>query len=66
MATDPDDLVAWIADLRARVARGGLDGEGEFEVDGGGRLAIGLASRIRNGPGDLGGHRGRRGPFDER
>ena len=46
MATDPDELVAWIADLRTRVARGELDGQGEFEVGGGGRLAIGLAARI--------------------
>ena len=45
MATDPDDLVAWIAELRARVARGDLDGQGEFEA-GVGRFAVGLAARI--------------------
>ena len=45
MATDPDELVAWITDLRTRVARGELDGQGEFEV-GGTRLPIGLAARI--------------------
>ena len=45
MATDPDDLVAWIAKLRNRVARGELDGQAEFAT-GGGRLAVGLAARI--------------------
>ena len=45
MTTGPDDLVAWIADLRARVARGELDGQGSFAV-GGGKLAVGLAARI--------------------
>ncbi len=45
MTTDPDDLAAWIADLRGRVARGELDGQGEFAVLGG-RLAVGLAARI--------------------
>ena len=45
MATDPENLVAWIADLRGRVARGELDGRGEFEV-GGGWLPIGQAARI--------------------
>ena len=45
ITTDPDDLVAWIARLRTRVALGALDGRGEFEVERG-RLAIGLAARI--------------------
>ncbi len=45
MTTGPDDLGAWIAELRARVARGELDGRGEFAVLGG-RLAVGLAARI--------------------
>ena len=45
MATDPDDISAWIAHLRTRVARGDLDGRGELEVEGS-RLAIGLAARI--------------------
>ena len=45
MPTDPDDVAAWIPELRARVARGELDGRGEFEVEGG-RLAVGLAARI--------------------
>jgi hypothetical protein len=45
MATDPDDLVAWIAELRDRVERGELDGRGTFAV-GGGELAVGLAARI--------------------
>ena len=45
MATDPDELVAWIAGLRRRVERGELDGHGEFPVLGG-RLATGLAARI--------------------
>ncbi len=45
MATDPDDLAAWIADLRGRVARGDLDGQGTVAIAGG-ALAIGLAARI--------------------
>ena len=45
MATGPDDLAAWIDELRARVARGELDGQGQFAVLGG-RLAVGLAARI--------------------
>ncbi len=45
MTTDPDDLAAWIAELRGRVARGELDGLGHFAVLGG-RLDVGLAARI--------------------
>ncbi len=45
MAAGPDDLAAWIDELRSRVARGDLDGRGEFAVLGG-RLAVGLAARI--------------------
>ncbi len=45
MTADQDDLAAWISELRGRVARGDLDGRGEFET-GGGRFAIGLAARI--------------------
>ncbi len=45
MATDPFDLAAWIAELRGRVARGELDGQGNIAV-GRGVLAAGLAARI--------------------
>ena len=45
MTTEPDDLVAWIGELRARVARGDLDGRGRFDVDTG-VLDISLAARI--------------------
>ncbi len=41
----PDDLVAWIADLRGRAARGELDGRGRFDP-GVGPLDTGLAARI--------------------
>ncbi len=45
MATEPDDLAAWIAALRARLARGELDGQGSIHI-GGGTLPVGLAARI--------------------
>ena len=45
MADDPDDLVAWIAELRARVARRELDRQGTFRI-GGAELPVGLAARI--------------------
>ncbi len=45
MTADADDLAAWIADLRRRVARGELDGLGHFAVLRG-RLDVGLAARI--------------------
>ncbi len=45
MADAADDLAAWIADLRGRVARGELDGRGSFDV-GGAALPVGLAARI--------------------
>ena len=45
MAAGPDEFVTWIADLRARVAREELDGQGSFAVLGG-RLPVGLAARI--------------------
>ena len=46
MTTDPDDLVAWIADLRGRVARGELAALGRVELDGGIILVAELAARI--------------------
>ena len=46
MTTNPDDLIAWIADLRARVARGELGGLGRVELDGGIMLTAQLAARI--------------------
>ena len=46
MATDPDKLVAWIGELRGRVARGELDGLGRVELDGGIILVANLAARI--------------------
>ena len=46
MATEPDDLTAWIADLRARVARGDLAALGRVELDGGVILAAEQATRI--------------------
>ena len=45
MTAEPDDLVAWIDELRARVARGELDGRGRFDVDTG-ALDVDLAARI--------------------
>ena len=45
MPTKPDDLVAWITDLRARVARGELDGQATFAVDET-EVAVGLVARI--------------------
>ncbi len=45
MTTDPDDLAAWIDALRARLARGELDGQGSFDT-GDGALPVGLAARI--------------------
>ena len=46
MTTDPDDLGAWIAELRARVAHGDLVAVGRVELDGGIILAAELAARI--------------------
>ena len=45
MAADPDDLAAWIAELRGRVARGDLAGLGTLAV-GGGTLPVARAARI--------------------
>ena len=45
MTTDPDDLVAWIAELRGRVARGALDGHDDVAVTGG-SMPAGVAARI--------------------
>ncbi len=45
MAAEPDDLADWIAELRSRVARGELDGQGTLDV-GDGVLPVGLAARI--------------------
>ena len=45
MATDPDDLVAWIDALRGRVARGELNGGGAFRI-GADALAVERAARI--------------------
>ena len=45
MTGDPDELVAWIAELRARVARGELDGRGHFAV-GASMLDVAQAARI--------------------
>ncbi len=45
MSAAPDDLAAWVAELRARVARGELDGRGAIAV-GGGQLAVDLAARM--------------------
>ena len=45
MADGPDELAAWIADLRARVARGELDGRDRFDV-GTGTLPAGLAAQV--------------------
>ena len=46
MIADPDDLGAWIAELRGRVARGDLVALGRVELDGGIILAADLAARI--------------------
>ncbi len=43
MATDPDDVVAWIDELRGLVARRDLDGLGPVNVHGG-RAGSGLGS----------------------
>ena len=45
MATGPDDLAAWIAELRGRVARGELAGLGTLDVDGR-ALPVARAARI--------------------
>ncbi len=45
MAAEPDDLAAWIDALRARLARGELDGQGSFDTSDG-ILPVGLAARI--------------------
>ena len=45
MLTNPDDLAAWIADLRERVAHGELDGQDTFTADET-EVAVGLAARI--------------------
>ena len=45
MATRPDDLAAWIAELRDRMARGALDGRGTVVVSSG-VLAVGEAARL--------------------
>jgi len=41
---DPDDLVAWVAALRGRVARGELDDCGTYDA-GAGRLPVAYAAR---------------------
>ena len=46
MATGPDDLVAWIAELRGRLARGDLAALGRVELDGGIILTADMAARI--------------------
>ncbi len=45
MTDAADDLTDWLADLRARLARGELDGQGTIDV-GGAALPAGLAARI--------------------
>jgi hypothetical protein len=45
MATNPDELVAWIDDLHARVARGDLDGWDRVDV-GTGTVPVGLAAQV--------------------
>ena len=45
MAEGPEDLVTWIADLHARVARGDLDGRDRFDV-GTGTVPVGLAAQV--------------------
>jgi hypothetical protein len=45
VAEGPEDLVTWIADLHARVARGDLDGRDRVDV-GTGTLPAGLAAQV--------------------
>jgi hypothetical protein len=46
VSADPDDLAAWLAELRGRVARGELAGRGPIEVAGGTLASVELAARV--------------------
>jgi hypothetical protein len=46
VSADPDDLAAWLAELRGRVARGELAGRGPIAVAGGTLPSVELAARV--------------------